>query len=111
VIFGGKLDADVLQVGATLWAEIHDDVKDGSAGDSDDLGLGTWRELEVHPTYRATLDTERDVGLGNDDVQSMRGEFSLAERASEKPPAVRVTIKVDGEGAGEPGLGEDHLRD
>ena len=42
---------------------------------------------------------ERNVGLRDDRLQTVRGEFLLAERAREETAAVFAALDVDDEGA------------
>ena len=50
-----------------------------------------------------------DAGLGDDRLHAAVLEFPLTEGAGKEASLVLAPLKIDDEGAFEPGLGEDHV--
>ena len=99
VVVGGELDGDVLEVGRALRAQVDDDVENRAARAAHELRFRRRRILEVHAAQRALASVERDVGLRDDRLEPVLGEFVLAERAREETAVVLAALEVDDERA------------
>src|SRR5437899_10941058 len=62
----------------------------------------------MRTTQRALLLVEGDVGLGDERLEPVHRELSLAEDPGEQAPVVFAAIHVEDEGALELRLDEDH---
>src|SRR2546426_9742916 len=108
VVVGRELNGDVVEIGGALRPQVYDDVEDGSPGAPHEFGLGRGRELEVHPAHRALLLIESNIGLGDERLEPVLSELSLAEDPGEEAPVVLAAIHVADEGALELRLDADH---
>src|SRR3989449_9874674 len=108
VVVGRELNGDVVEIGGALRPQVYDDVEDGSPGAPHEFGLGRGRELEVHPAHRALLLIESNIGLGDERLEPVLSELSLAEDPGKEAPVVLAAIHVEDEGALELRLDEDH---
>src|SRR5262249_16602070 len=83
-VFLVQLDGCILEISRAFWAKIYDDVENRAASATHQLRLGRWGKLEVHSTQRALLKVIRDICLCDNWIESVGGEFFLAESSCEK---------------------------
>ena len=79
-----QLDGNVLEVGRAFRPQIYDDVENRAACAAHQLGFRRWGKLEMHSAQRPLLKVVRDICLRDDRLESLSGEFFLAEGACEK---------------------------
>ena len=90
-----QLNGNVVEIARAFRAQIYDDIKNRAAGAPHQLGLRRRRKLEVHSTHCALPKVVRDICLCDNGLESVSGEFFLAESSREKPSWVFPAFKVD----------------
>ncbi len=81
--------------GRRFRADIDNHIPDGTAGASDELGLGVGRCLPVHAAEHAAVEGPGGVRLGPSRVEAMFGELGLAPGADEPPAGVVAGFETE----------------
>src|SRR5260370_11520833 len=103
-----QFNGDVLKIGRAFRTQIDNDVKNCAARTAHQLCFGRRRVLKMHTAHSSFLDVRGQVRLRDSWLQSVRGEFILAESARKKSAGVLPAFKVDNKGSSELGFREYH---
>src|ERR1700758_3817756 len=107
-VFLVQLDGNILEVARAFRAQIYNDVEDRAACATHQLGLRCWGELEMQPPQRALLKVVGDICLRDKWLESMSGEFFLAERTRKEASCVFPSFKFNNIGTPELCFSELH---